>query len=82
MQQITLLQVARQKGVHLTPNQLQHIGHQAGAIYRGITGNKPEKVPQAEDGQLFEVNAYPQEFEPVLTNLLQQAIQVSYQKVI
>lgn len=70
MQQITLLQVAKKKGVQLTRQQLFTVAHQAGRIYKNLTGEKPEKIPQDEDGQLFQVNCYPEEFEVILNNLI------------
>jgi hypothetical protein len=76
----TILAVARKHNPQPTANQLCTIGDKAARLYTELTGNKPEKISQAENGELILVNAYPKDYEPVLLNLIKEAIQVSYQE--
>jgi hypothetical protein len=71
MHQITLLQVTQSRGIQLTRKQLYTVAHQASILYRQLSGEKPPKIQQEEEGELLEVNAYPEEFEKVLLNLIE-----------
>jgi len=87
----TVYKVYLQKGIMLTRDQLNAAGLKARNLYEQIAGELPPKIAQQEPTSLnyqgkspvmitYQVFAYPAEFEPIISNLLDEQVKKKAKK--